>query len=58
MFRGEAYRIIRYLGLKHYELTDHLANVNLAVLDKISGTGNAGEYAYLSAYISIFKTLS
>ena len=47
MFRGKAYHLSRYLGFKHYELTDHLGNVNVAVLDKISGTGtsNTGEYA-------------
>ncbi len=56
MFRNRAWNASRLLGLKQYELTDHLGNVNVSVLDRLSGTGdeNPGEYAYLSANISSF----
>jgi hypothetical protein len=56
MFRNKTLRASRTMGLKHYELTDHLGNVNIAILDKKTGTGdgNPGEYAYLSANISSF----
>jgi hypothetical protein len=56
MFRNKTLRASRTMGLKHYELTDHLGNVNVAILDKKTGTGdgNPGEYAFLSANISSF----
>jgi len=56
MYTRTAYLVKRYLGLKHYELTDHLGNVNVTILDKKTGTGdgNPGEYAYLSANLSSF----
>ncbi len=56
MFQNKGFKASRYLGLKQYELTDHLGNVNVSVSDKLSGTddGNPGEYAYLSANISSF----
>mgnify|MGYP001048332609 CR=1 FL=1 len=56
MYTRTAYLVNRYLGLKHYELTDHLGNVNVTILDKKTGTGdgNPGEYAYLSANLSSF----
>lgn len=56
MYTRTAYLVNRYLGLKYYELTDHLGNVNVTILDKKTGTGdgNPGEYAYLSANLSSF----
>ena len=56
IYTRTAYLVNRYLGLKHYELTDHLGNVNVTILDKKTGTGdgNPGEYAYLSTNLSSF----
>ena len=56
MFTRTYYLVQRNLGRKNYELTDHLGNVNVTILDKKTGTGdgNPGEYAYLSANLSSF----
>lgn len=54
LFKWKYYRVQRTVGWKNYEITDHLGNVNVTVLDKKSGTGtgSTGQYAYLSANIS------
>ena len=56
MFTRTYYLVQRNLGRKHYEITDHLGNVNVTILDKKTGTGDGdpGEYAYLSANLSSF----